>query len=49
LIEKKDKEAAREKQLKIHENGIREISDIMKHSNDRIIGIPERVERERED
>jgi len=45
LIEKKDKEAAREKQLKIHEN--REISDIRKHSNVRIIGISEKVERER--
>jgi len=46
LIEKKEKEEAREKQLKIHENRIREISDTMKRSNVRIIGIPEGVERE---
>ena len=47
MIEKKEKEEAWEKQLKIHDNRIREISDAMKHSNVRIIGIPEGVERER--
>lgn len=47
IIDKKGKEEAREKQLRIHENRIREISDTMKRSNVRIIGIPEGVERER--
>ena len=47
IIDKKGKEEAREKQLRIHENKIREISDTMRRSNVRIIGIPEGVERER--
>ena len=46
LIEKKDQEEAWNKQLRSHENRIREISDTMKCSNVRIIGIPEGVEKE---
>ena len=47
LIEKKEQEESWYKQLKIHESRIREINDTMKHSNVRIIGIPEREEKER--
>ena len=47
LIEKKDQEEARNKQLRSHENTIREINDAMKRSSIRIIGISEGVEKER--
>lgn len=46
-IERKDQEEAWNKQLRSHESRIREISDAMKRSNVRIIGIPEGEEKER--
>ena len=47
LIENKDQEEAGNKELRSHENRIREINDAMKYSNVRIIGIPEGVEEDR--
>ena len=43
LVEKKDHEEPWNKQLRSYENRIREISDVIKCSIVRIIGIPERV------
>ena len=45
--ERKGQEEAWNKQLRSDENRIREINDAMKHSNVRIIGIPEGEEKER--
>ena len=44
---KKDQEEVWNKQLRSHENRIREISDAMKSFNVRIIGIPEWEEKKR--
>ena len=48
MIEKKETEAAWEEQMKTQGIKLREISDSMKRSNIRIIGILEGVERERD-
>ena len=47
LIGRKDQKEVWNKQLRSHEYRIREISDAMKCSNVRIIGIPEGKEKER--
>ena len=47
LIEKRDQEEVWNKQLRSHENRIREINDTMKCSKVRIMGIPEGVEKEK--
>ena len=48
MMENKEAEKNRGKQLLDHEGRIQEISDTIKQNNSRIIGIPEEEERERE-
>ena len=47
IMQNKEAEKKRGKQLLDHEGKIREISDTIKQNNIRIIGIPEEEERER--
>ena len=47
VMENKEAEKKRDKQLLDHEGRIQEISDTIKRNNIRIIGIPEEEERER--
>ena len=47
MIKKKDQEEAWNKWLRSYENRTREINDAMKHSNVKIIGIPEGLEKDR--
>ena len=47
MMENKEAEKERDKQLLDHEGRIRGISDKIKQNNIRIIGIPEEEERER--
>ena len=48
LVEIMDAEQKREKRLKTNEESLRELWDNMKRTNIRIIGVPEREEREKE-
>ena len=48
LMERKEAEGKREKQLKAHEERIRKINDRLRRKNICLIGIPEEAERERE-
>ncbi|KAF0881059.1 LORF1 protein, partial [Crocuta crocuta] len=45
IIEKKETEKKRHKMIQDHERRVRELSDTLKRSNIRIIGIPEEEER----
>ncbi|RBM18135.1 hypothetical protein DEH69_13430, partial [Streptomyces sp. PT12] len=47
MMENKEAEKKRDKQLLDHEGRIREINDTIRRNNIRIIGIPEEEERER--
>jgi len=47
LMDRKEIEKNRDRQLVTHEKKLGEINDVVKHSNVRIIGISEKVERER--
>ena len=47
-MERKEAEEKREKQLKDHEEKLREINDSLRRKNLCIIGVPEEAERERE-
>ena len=47
MMENKEAEKKRDKQLVDHEGRIREINDTIRRNNIRIIGIPEEEERER--
>ena len=49
MMQNKEAEKKRGKQLLDHEGKIREISDTIKQNNIRIIGIPEEEERQREE
>ena len=48
MMENKETEKERDKQLPDHKGRIQEINDTIKRKNIRIIGIPEEEERERE-
>ena len=48
MMENKEPEQERDKQLLGHEGRIREISDTIRQNNIRIIGIPKEKEKERE-
>ena len=47
LTERKEAEEKREKQLKAHEERLREINDSWRRKNIHLIGVPEEAERER--
>ena len=47
LVEITDAEQKREKRLKTNEESLRELWDNVKHTNIRIVGVPEGEERER--
>ena len=47
LIAKRETEEKRDKQLKDHEDRLREISDSLRKKNLRLIGVPEGAERDR--
>ena len=47
LMKRKEAEEKREKQLRTHEEKLREITDSLRRKNLCIIGIPEKAERER--
>ena len=47
LVEMTDAEQKRERRLKTNEESLRELWDNVKHTNIRIIGVPEGEERER--
>ena len=46
LLERKDTEEKREKQLRTHEERLKEINDSLRRKNIHLIGIPEETERE---
>ena len=48
LMERKEAEEKREKQLRIHKERLWELNDSLRRNNIHLIGIPEEVERERE-
>ena len=47
LMARRETEEKRDKQLKDHENKLREINDSMRKKNLRLIGVPEDAERDR--
>ena len=47
LMVRKEAEEKREKQLRSHEERLREINDSLRRKNLRIIGVPENAERDR--
>ena len=47
LMARKEAEEKREKQLKDHEERLREINDILRRKNLHLIGVPEGAERDR--
>jgi len=47
IMETNETEQKRERRITEHENRLRELSDPIKHTNIRIIGVPEEEEREK--